>query len=37
MKKVLIAIPAYSEEQNIIPLYESIHNTLDSLATRYDF
>ncbi|MGL9728848.1 polyisoprenyl-phosphate glycosyltransferase [Enterococcus sp. DIV0756] len=37
MKKILISIPAYNEEENITPLYNRLKETLISLSNEYSF
>ncbi|MDU6522889.1 glycosyltransferase family 2 protein [Enterococcus devriesei] len=37
MKKILISIPAYNEEENIRPLYEKLKDTLLPLSQEYLF
>lgn len=37
MKKILISIPAYNEEENIVPLYTTIRKVVDPLKDIYDF
>lgn len=36
-KKILISIPAYSEEENISPLYEILNDTIAKKRDMYDF
>ena len=37
MKKISILIPCYNEEENVIPLYESIVKTLNNELSNYDY
>lgn len=37
MKSILISIPAYNEEQNVVPLYNAIYKVIEPLENQYDF
>src|SRR5699024_6370470 len=37
MKKILISVPAYNEEENVFPLYQTLEKTLESVNNKYEF